>query len=197
MTDKERMLFKIIERLSTTQTLENPSERNNYDKRFGKDSNLSLVHFEPNYKTMPKKGDLVLCQTINICPFKVGFVDTIFVDSEMIIREIGTNNTCRIHNENFEVIVGMRKEDLYDRHERVFYEKVVKAFYKNDSYLYVYGDLDLYEEDGKKKAKISVRKKWMDLAESETIPIEMEWNSRTSIKSIVKKMVDSGYGKDR
>jgi hypothetical protein len=194
MTDKEQILIKIISQLSSTLLLENINGGWNYDERFEVKSLGTLVHFVPNYIQKPKEGDLVLCSTLEVCPFKIGFVHQIINDYEMVIREIGTKNLCKVGNEEFKIIKGMHPIDLYDGENKRFYEKVIKAFKKGikENYLYRFGGIDLFKENNENKARIWIRE--AHGLNSVPFSVEIKWNNKISIKTILDLLIKGGYG---
>ena len=109
--------------------------------------------------------------------FCVGFVDSV-CDDRVVIREIGSERLCNYYNESFTKI---NKEKLgYEILEGIqykTYQKVLKAF----------SDIDYWtcfrsiEFEGN-KCIVTSRKKFEDEISG---TVEFEYNSKTTIKSIV------------
>jgi len=190
MTDKERILLTIIRQLSSTETLvmDRPWNPKKYEGH---------VHFAPwlaSNDNEIKPGMLVMCETGGIHDWTIGYTIEPLNDNfgGWLIREIGSQRTCRVSNERFTPIVGLRATDLLEGKEREFYHKVCRAFHKGDEYIYRFGGVDMLPN---RRARIWIREAFGGLNHN-SIPFsfEMNWTPKTSIKAILKAMIDTGYG---
>ncbi|MHA1796117.1 MAG: hypothetical protein ACTSUK_08395, partial [Promethearchaeota archaeon] len=139
-----------------------------------------------------KEGMLVLCETSGLRyphDWKVGFVETIHSHNDMTIREIGTNRLCRIGNESFVPIIGMKPYQLYEKDEYSFSIKVNKAFKRADEYSHVFGGLEFLPDN---EVIILVRRKWSDT--HKPYDIRMKWHKKITIKKILELMKEQGFG---
>jgi hypothetical protein len=195
MTDKERILFIIIHRLALQYSL-----KLEYYKEpdgvyfapwlggFGRDEKL-------------KSGMLVLCMTgRSIHNWTVGFLVEKMANTSLggwVVREIGTNRLCNVYNESFLPIMGLSKIDLLEGDDYDFYQKVLKSFKRGGEYFYRFGGIEIIE---KRKWKIYIRELFggisIDHEKEESVPFYciVKWNKKTSIKYILQKMREVGYG---
>ena len=169
MSDKERILLAIINRFIpylTTSCRDNDiAEHNFFDKK--------------KYK----KGDLVVAfTTIKINPFCVGFIESV-EDGYVLIREIGSNKTCKYYNETF---IRLNKEKLgYEILEGTQYKtyiKVLKAF----GYTGYWVRFSSIAFDGN-LCTVKARQAFED---DEIFSISFRYNSKTSIKSIADMLIE-------
>ena len=183
LTDRERILLKVIDRLSGTQLL--ARGRNYYPHDFPD----GLVHFA--YYKDPEPGDLVLAKTGGVGRWKVGFYHQKLDGSRALIREIGSDALCDYGNESFLPIVGLSPTDLLEGERYKIYLKVLGAFRKGDEYVYRFGGLDFEGEE----IIIWVREVFGGFGkDSKPFSIRMKWNKRTSVKAILEAMRQGGYG---
>lgn len=130
-----------------------------------------------------KKGDLVVANTTpKPHDFLVGFVEYAASD-HVIVREIGSDRLCCWSNEAFTKI---NKEilgyEILEGEQYKLYEKVLKAF-SQANYWTVFKAISF---DGN-VCTVQAREKFKD----ETIfEVSFKYNSKTSIKSIVKLIND-------
>lgn len=171
MSDKERILMAIIKRfipyLTSSFIYDDIAEHNFFGKM--------------KYK----KGDLVVAfTTININPFCVGFVEEDMKDEEgyVLIREIGSNRTCRYYNESF---IRLNKEKLgYEILEGTQYKtyiKVLKAF----GYTY-WTKFSSITFDG----NLCTVKARQLFENDEIFSISFKYNSKTSIRRIADMLIE-------
>jgi hypothetical protein len=194
VNDKERILMNIINRLYSTMVLApNPKgfSRKDFIDRWSSGEHL-YVHIA-RYQD-PKPGDLVLCKTMNVNDWKIGWYVQCVGYSEAMIREIGTQRICHVSNEDFAPIVGMPYDEILEGDEYVFYRKVLKAFYRGYEFNYRFGGVTFDGRD----ATIWVREAFGGLGDlhhqSKPFPVPIHWNKKTTIKSILQTMRDHGYG---
>ena len=192
MNDKERILMTIIDRLYSTQVLALNGIRESMfvDEIMGHD----YVHFGAYDDRKVKPGDLVLAQTGRVDDFKIGWVESTVTHDTCIIREIGSDRLCRYSNESFIRIVGLHDELLLEGDQYQFKLKVLKAFSRGEhSYIYRYGGIEFPEP---RKARFWIRCIFGGVppGSKKPFPVEMKWNKRTTIKSILQNMIDAGYG---
>lgn len=168
MTDKERILTHII-------SVYYPK----YMLRIGNDN--SIEFFNKNSK--PKIDDLVLARTSGLHDFTIGYVVDIKSDSEMTIREIGTQRTCNIGNEMF---YSIDKEHLYENYlleglQYKTYCKVMKAISNVDGYTYRFHSIDFNDN----KCTVNLR---LIFEDSITKTTTFNYSSKTTIKEIEKEI---------
>jgi hypothetical protein len=60
-------------------------------------------------------GDLVLAVTSGIHEFSIGYVIEKITESDMVIREIGSDKTCKISNEMFYRKNQMQRNEMFER----------------------------------------------------------------------------------
>ena len=188
MTDKERILFKIIQRMSLTYS---------HKLEWGKE--YEGVHFAPWKGSLLidgklQVGMLVLCQGSGIHDWTIGYtVEKLYDDySGWIIRELDSDRLCKVSNDSFVPIEGLSNIDLLVKEDYVFYQKILKAFRRGGENWYRFGGIDIIE---KRKWKIFIREKWGGIdGESKPFYFIIKWNKKTSIKYILQKMVETGYG---
>jgi PAS domain-containing protein len=187
MNDRERILTHIIDRLASTQLLAN--HRHGYDSEEYRDGDTYRVHFA--YSKDAQVGDLVLAQTGGISEFKIGFVHHVVSESNLIIREIGSDKLCNYANERFVPIYGLTEIDLLEGEKHEFYIKVQKAFRKLDNFWHRFGGIHF---DGN-TVEIRVRERYGGLkAPTDPYTITIKWSKSMTIKRIMALMVEGGFG---
>lgn len=183
LSDRERILLTIIDRLATAQTL--------LWRAWSTTPRITeYVHFAAWRE--PEPGELVLAQTGGIGRWKVGF----YVRSDpesggAIIREIGTGLECRYGNESFKPIAGLHPIDLLEGDQRQFYYKVLKAFARADEYVYRFGGIR-FESD---TCHVTIREVHGGFGQKSvpfTVPVK--WGPRTSVKTVLQVLRDGGLG---
>lgn len=197
MTDKERMLTAIIQRMITCIR--------------GGSGKLMYPHFQgikpgkgefglygdmiSDCREYLEPGDLVIAGTSwQPHRFSVGFVVEVTGYASILIREIGTNELCNYGNESFTKVVGLG-EETFEKNEYQFKLKVLKAFRRLDGYWHLYGGLNFAN---KGHATLLVRERFGGFTRNqESIPYEIKlmWNKCTTIKEIARQMSEQGYGK--
>ena len=113
MNDKERILMTIIRELKSTMLCARDPRTGlgDFKNGFGKDG--EYVHFEgTSLGPPPEVGSLVVCDSGYLHDYTIGFVEEVLGYAECMIREIGTDRLCRVSNESFSKIVGLREEQL-------------------------------------------------------------------------------------
>lgn len=191
LTDRERILTTLVDRLRTTMLLR-PNGRVHDADSFSDGSGGHYVHFA--YYRKPVKGDLVIGKTGRIDQWKVGFYEE-HKDPSMglhVIRDINTGQLCDYGNEEFVAIVGMDPTALLVRDERCVFEKVLAAFAEGDEYLYRYGG---FRFDDAGRAVVRVRERHGGFGRP-SVPFEIviDWTPKTTIKAILAAMRAGGYG---
>ena len=201
MNDKERILMEIISELASTQILGPAShggggyhEAAYQDKTLRGD--LPLTHFAYSIQDEDlKPGMLVLCQTMGINDWKVGFIVKRLEYGRCLIREIGSERVCDVGNERFLPILGLTERQLLEGDRYQFYLKVQKAFSRGDEYFYRFGGVTFEEHE----AVIWVRDYhggFLKYRQGGSLPfaVRLRWNKRTSVKAILEAMRAAGYG---
>lgn len=175
MQDKERILMCLV----------------NYIYRqalFGIDSVQKWRDLQPSFRgdrNPLEAGDLVVAST-TITPneFMVGYVEEICHDY-IVIREIGSKNTVNYYNEMFyRIDKNILGYEILEGTQYEIYKKVLKAFSKiKKSYTIRFQSIDFNE----RICTVKARKVFSD----ETVgQISFEYNSKTSIKSIISLLDD-------
>lgn len=192
MTDKERILMGIIRKLSSTQVRRCDKGNWSSDIYYDESSKSYLTHFAYWDKYELKVRDLVLCQSSGLHDWTIGYIHELYDSATAVIGEIGTNRLCRVGNESFIPIRGMEKYELWEGEEYKFSMKVKKAFARGREYWYRYGGLEF---PTKQEAVIYIREKFGGLdTPSKPFSFSMKYNAKTSIKTILEKMREHGYG---
>lgn len=190
LSDRERILTKLVSSLSTTMLLRPNGSVHDADS-FSDGSGGHYVHFA--YYRTPVAGDLVIGKTGRIDQWKVGFYVE-HKDPAMglhVIRDLNSGQLCNYGNEEFVPIVGLHYTDTLVGEERRLYEKVLQAFDRGDEYMYRYGGIKI---DGG-RAVIGVRERHGGVGQpSVPFEIEIEWTPKTTIKAILAAMRAGGYG---
>ena len=202
MTDKERILTTIVQALHTTQILANPDRRTWSSEAYREhvfnaaagDPPRYYVHFANWQK--PKAGDLVIGKTGSVSEWKIGwYVEPLHSGlGGAIIREIGSNHTCRYSNEEFVPIVGLYESDLLEGEAYLFSIKVRKVFRKSGEHWHLYGGVDFAGDE----STIWVRERYGGVlggkGESKPYSIKMRYDKHTTQKAILQALRDGGYG---
>ncbi len=193
LTDRERILMTIIDRLSGTFMLMRGSVSYFGPEAYTTPSLGTLVHFA-NYAE-PKPGDLVLAKTGHVSEWKIGW----YVKKRLgslggaVIREIGSERLCNYDNESFVPIYGLDPITLLEGDKRAFYVKVVKAFRRGDEYVYRFGGIRFEGQE----ACITIREVFggaLAGGGSQPFDVRLVWNKRMSVKRILEAMRAGGYG---
>lgn len=194
MTDKERMLMAIAQALASIQY-----------------SDTILLENTNFSETRLSSGDILIAVSSGVHEFTVStFVR--YEGSDVIVRELGGYKECKITNDWFNVLRGVRESPLYRTafykgDQYFFYEKVVKAFKKGDEYWH---QLDRVEFPYDNTARIYVRVKWWasNRTDEENIAsngpkngyrpfhFDMPFLKKTTITSILEQLIAHGYGKE-
>ena len=185
MTDKERILLNLIKRISITYMDSKEHE------------GVHFAHYLGGFCSGGnlKAGMLVLCMSSGIHDWTIGYLKEKINDG-WAVKELDSDRLCNISNESFLPIQGLNKTELFTGDDYIFYNKVLTAFFRGSEYWYRFGGIDIIE---KRKWKIWIREAFggTNLKEGmKSIPffLEIKWNKKTSIKYILQKMKDAGYG---
>lgn len=177
MSDKERILLTLINRMYR-QALYGPRKqieewRDMQPTMIGNDNPL-----EP--------GDLVTTMTtISPNAFMVGYVQEVRDDC-VVIREIGSSNTCHYYNERFlKIDKSILGYEIFEGKEYSIYKKVLTAFTEAEPYSLMFHSIRF---DGK-NCTITGRTMFHDDAVLET---SFRYNSKTTIKSI-RELIEQEY----
>jgi len=167
LPDKERILFHIISRIYPKYILDFPKED-------------SLDKFEKSQFKNIKVGDLILACTSGLHNFTVGFADTIINESNIILREIGSQRTCNISNEMFYKIPFelLGKYELFEGVQYKTYIKVQKAI-SNLDYCTRFHSMDFNDN----KCIVNLRQMFSNEI---TQTFEFAYSSKTTIKEITR-----------
>lgn len=174
MNDKERILTHLF-------TTYYPRYLLCMDNRMNMIQNLSNINI----------GDLVLAVTSGIHEFSIGYVVEKITESDMVIREIGSDKICKISNEMFYKIdtSHLSKNILLEGIQYELYLKTEKALRKyNGVSFYQYALMEI--EFNNNIATVYLRKKWHEY-EKETAPkFSFNYNSKTTQKYILNAIED-------
>jgi hypothetical protein len=192
LPDKERLLVHIIRELLSTQIMKMPWNMN-YSRIGG---GGDYVHFAIGDEAV-QPGDLVICNTSGVHDFTIAWVVEKLAYAEFLLREIGSQRTCRMGNESVYIIRGLTEPWTWEGERYEFYRKVWKAFWKAGDDWYRFGGL-AFNEAG--EAVMTVREKFGGMLSSrsgeESVPftVTMPWDKRTSIRAIAAALVAGGVG---
>ena len=190
LTDRERILTTLVDRLRSTMLLRPRADGYNPDS-YSDGCGGHYAHFA--FYRKPVKGDLVIGTTGRIDQWKVGFYEEL-ADASLelhVIRDIDSGQLCNYGNETFTPIVGLGYTDLLIGDERKLYVKVLQAFNRGDEYLYRFGGLKVNGP----RAVVTVRESHGGFGRpSVPFDIEIEWTPKTTIKAILAAMRAGGYG---
>ncbi len=193
LPDRERILVHIIRELLTTQILRMPWNTNYRDATL---SNREYVHFVSGDEAV-KPGDLVICNTSGVHDFTIAWMVEKLAYSEFLLREIGSERTCRMSNESVWIIRGLTEPWTWEGDKYQFYKKVWNAFWKAGDDWYRFGGLAFNENND---AVMTVREKFggaLSLSSGEeSVPftVTMPWSKRTSVKAITAALIAGGVG---
>lgn len=173
MNDKERILMSMVRRAYSLylRCVNNRIKPCEYDLSF-------------DFESKPREGDLVFAQTSQPNDFMIGYYVCSHGNYSSIIREIGTNRECKYGNENFVPIHGLHEPDLLDREKRKIYEKVRKADTKIYNKYYRYIDNIKVTDTNVSFSVI------LPATQEKLFNCDFKYNSRTTIKSIVKRVTE-------
>jgi hypothetical protein len=162
MTDKERILTAIM-----AYTSHPTFKTDEYQTKW--------VYVDENTKLVP--GDVVMSCTQRFHRHAISFVVEAHSENHLLVREIGTNNTCNYSNEMFKVLRNFPSDLLLEGDQCGFKTKIFKAL-KNEGMLY-YQNVK-FTSDG---IFISIRLKWTQDIRTFEFPLTVPLK-RVSIKSI-------------
>lgn len=201
LTRMERVLLNVISGLKITTVLgpyghhrttvwsSEPFEQTDQPGHF--------VHFAPWYKHGELKlepGMIVFCETSGIHPFTISEVVEVLEYGRCLLRNLNDGSLCDMGNEAFTPIIGLDADALLTDEQVEFKRKVRKAFRQLDNYKHRYGGVDFAGD----KATIWVYERYggLGLKNRQSVPyaITMQWNKRTTIKSIRETMEEQGFG---
>ena len=146
-----------------------------------------------------KRGDIVMCHTTAFYqhPWVIAEVEEVLTNSDVVLREIGSDNLFRMSNEGFIRILGLDDRLTLTGGKYRFWNKVIKAFRRGhrDHYFYRFHSVEFLSD---KRARIWIRAHvWLsrnDGSEVQPFSFEMDFNASTTIKVILAKMIEAGYG---
>ncbi|BAO05231.1 hypothetical protein CF067_17550 [Clostridium sporogenes] len=174
MEDKERILTHIFSTFYPRYLL-------CMDNRMDLIKNLSEINV----------GDLVLAVTSGIHEFTIGYVVDKMNEADMVLREIGSKNTCKISNEMFYKIdtSHLSKHILLEGEQYKLYLKTVKALNKFiDTSCNQYRFMEMEFEGS--IATVYLRKKWHEYNKETAPKFSFSYNTKTTQKSILKAIED-------
>lgn len=194
----ERVLLAVIDELKVTTVL-GPYRATGYGSDvFERDDRPGhWVHFAPWLDGQIESGMIVIAGSTHNSrkdEFSIGEVVQVLGHGDCVIRDLRDGQLCRLHNERFVPIIGLRPDELWTDDQVVFDRKVRKAFLEVDDFIHQYDGV-VFEGD---IALISVanRNGAILFRNRVAVPyvIEMKWNRRLTIKSIKHALLEAGYG---
>lgn len=207
MTDLERILMTIIDRMTSTMLLDRPHNGTGPYVDFS--GNVG-AQFVSSRLVAPKAGSIVLCRTGRVGPWKIARFVEECADSRdryghYLLREIGTSNLCNMENEELWTLVGIDETALFEGAQQSAWEASKAAFSEehNDkaAYLVRWGGTEF---DGD-TMRVWVRPHiWAQDKREEGKPtlyaqpwsIEMKWSSETTASDVVKALLDAGFPRE-
>jgi len=182
MTDKERILFYILRQLSFN--------RIKYNDGVAGLAITDVFFRHPEYgKNEIKIGDIVLCQSSGIHDWTVGYVHEIKTDSYIVVKDLTSDRKCNIENDSFLVLEGVMNEHLLYGEQLKLKNKIIKAFRKEDEWLYRYGGIRFDNN----LAYVTITER-LAIKGREPFEIEIYFTKNTTIKSIIEQLRAGGYG---
>lgn len=196
-TDRERILINIASALAhEVSHLQSLPEVRRY-----LDNQHSLSRVRCDWSAFNdrefKKGDLVACFTSHPRqqnPWLIAFVEDKHPTdaSGLVLRAIGSQDTCNYGNESFIRISGIAERLLWEGGKHAFSRKLNKAIAILDSYVHRFRGLEFREEG---IASVFIGQVWGGL-DKKTKPYELriKFSKRTSVKNIIAQMQEQGFG---
>lgn len=191
LTDRERILTNILLSLVHTQYLCLRATQEEKFKEVLKEYGLrEYVHFGGFDDRPLCAGDLVIEQTGKPSEWTVAWVEKVYSPDNVLVREIGSNRLCNYENGRFIRIAGMRTEKVVDGGQYKFYEKLDRALEIADDF---HHRLVSVEFPDKRTCRVSMMNRYGRLS-SHQYAFDINFNSKTTIKQIVKLLEQKGIG---
>lgn len=196
-TDRERILMNIAAQLaaevSYLQSL--PGVR----ERLDNPHSLSRVRVSERWleKTEYQKGELVGCSTSigrQQNKWLISFVEGKHKNdpSGLLLRAVGTDDTCDYGNESFMRITGIPERFLWEGDKHQFSLKLQKALRNFDSYGHRFRGLE-FPESG--IAHVFIGEVFGGIGrDTKPYRIDIKFDKKTTIKSVMKQMETQGFG---
>lgn len=198
LTDRERILTTLVSALATTSLLR-PQAFGQWSSEPFKDQYGDYVHFAPWRK--PVAGDLVRAKTGGTSRWSLSFYVEPLGDGlgGALVREIGSERTCRYSNEEFEPVVGLSPTQLLEGDRYQVYLKVIKAFNKLHHFIHRFGGVS-FPQDQPGTVTVWVREYHGGILrlggsrQSQPYSIAFPWTPTMTIKAIRQALLDGGFG---
>lgn len=188
LDDKTRLLMKIISRMAF-----------NACKWGHEEAGTTGVWTKfPSLGSAPPVGSLVVCQTSGIHDWTVAFVADICGKDAcghiVLLREIGSNRTCRMGNESYYTIHGLCESDLLEGQKYQFYRLCHLTIGRLGDDWRRFSHIEFMDDT---LARVFIREKFgggQPGSESQPFPIEIVWNrKRLSQKTLFVELEAGGY----
>jgi hypothetical protein len=196
-TDRERILMNIAAHLASEvsylQSLPGVKEYIN------REHSLSRVRVSERFfdRGEYKKGELVGCSTSigrQQNKWLISFVEGKHKNDPggLLLRAVGTNDTCDYGNESFMRITGIPERFLWEGDKHQFSLKLQKALRNFDSWGHRFRGLE-FPEPG--VAHVFIGEVFGGIGrDTKPYRIDIKFDKKTTIKSITKQMKDQGFG---
>ena len=200
--DRSEVLMNIITRLVFTLSLGHRNSKGVWVDGRGDPE----AQFVGSYLVKPKPGDLVMCDTGSVGPWKFAYFVEDCVDYYML-REIGSDKLCRISNESLSTLVGISQNMLLDGLRKKIYRWAThEAFWtrynkKADHYHSRCGGVEFIEDNVIRiwiRAHIfSDEKKTEDgtMLYAQPWYTDIPFDRKTRLKDLVEALLAAGFGK--
>ncbi len=199
--DRERILCNIAAQLAyeLSKLQSHPIMQEHYRKY--PEASRIFCHHEFFHETPFKKGELAVASGSSLFqqnPWLIGFVEGQGIPHEpngLVLRAIGTNDTCNYGNESFIRITGIQEKFLWEGEKRKFSEKLHKAMSKMDCFLHRFRGLT-FPSDGVADLYIGEYHGGALRTKNGSKPyiIHLHYDKRTTLKSITAQMEEQGFG---
>lgn len=168
------------------------------------------AQFAGDYLVKPKPGDVVLCKTGHVGPWKVAY----FVEDcggnaggHYLLREIGTDKLCRMGNESLNTLIGVPPNLLLDGLRKKIYRWATnEAFFyrynKKTDYFIRCGGAEFIEEDVIRvwvRPHIFVMEKRLEdgsTLHAQPWSFDVQFSKKTRLKDIVGAMLAAGFPRE-
>jgi len=205
MGEKSDILMFILDRIHLASTLHHRREPNGARVDFNGDL---VAQFVAEHVKKPEPGDVVLCSTSMVSPWKISYLVQRTGHDSALLREIGSERLCNMGNERFETLVGIPSVLLLDGLRRKIFkwisEKAFNEKYngKADYCRFRCGGVEIVDDD--------VFRVWIRPSLLGTCPmdvngkklyrqpfsVDISFDKKTRLKDIVQQLIDGRMGKD-
>lgn len=192
LEDKCRVLSSIIAGAYSTYAIRQDTYNLDPEQPHLKSTRVVFHH------STPESGDIVMCHSTSYQqhPWVVAEVVEVITDNDAVLREIGSDDLIRMGNEGFIRILGLDDRLTLTGGKYRFWTKVLKAFARDRKRYYRLHDVEFLSD---KQARITIRAHIFlaednEGREAQPFSFEMDFNAGTTIKAILTKLIEVGYG---